>query len=123
MLILDNLQIQKGDKKRITVLGSCPEGSYSPIYVLYLLQAFERYILQSLPVLRWISTPKTSLTYISLIINIKNEMLAILLPLMCDKECWPIYPRPPSTCPFPPHLFIAVYPAPRTVLSTLPAVA
>lgn len=36
MLILDNLQIQKGDKKRITVLGSCPEGSYSPIYMSFI---------------------------------------------------------------------------------------
>lgn len=39
-------------------------------------------------------------------------------PLMCDKEMLAYLPRPPSTCPFPPHLFIAVYPAPRTVLST-----
>ena len=37
MLILDNLQIQKGDKERINVvLGSCPKGSYSPIHMSFI---------------------------------------------------------------------------------------
>lgn len=37
MLILDNLQMQKGDKKRINVvLGSCPKGSYSPIHMSFI---------------------------------------------------------------------------------------
>lgn len=79
--------------KGLILLYICPLSS-SGIWKIYST-------IQSLPVLKWIITPKTSLTYISLIINIKNEMLSILLPLMCDKECWPIYPHPPST--FPSH--------------------
>lgn len=61
-------------------------------YILYLLQEFGRYI----PQLKVFS--QKSLTYVFLIVNIKNEKVSILLPLVCDKNWGHITP-PSCTTP------------------------